>query len=70
MGKTDRMLRLAVALVLIILYFTGVLQGTLAIIAWIIAAAFVITSMVHYCPLYVPFGLNTCSAAERNDEKS
>ena len=59
MGKTDRMLRIVAALVIITLYLTGVLSGTITTVLLVIAAAFIITSFVGVCPLYLPFKINT-----------
>ncbi|MFN8348603.1 MAG: DUF2892 domain-containing protein [Spirosomataceae bacterium] len=60
MGGTDRIIRLLVAAIAIVLYFTGTLTGTLGIIALVVAAIFTLTSLVSFCPLYAIFGLNTC----------
>lgn len=59
MGIVDRVIRLLVAAVVLILYFTNVFSGTLALILLIVAAIFVLTSFVSFCPLYLPFGINT-----------
>lgn len=59
MGTTDKMIRIIVAVVLAILYFTGVIKGTLGIILLIVAAVFVITSLISYCPLYPLIGRDT-----------
>jgi len=59
MSNFDRGLRVIVALVVAILYFTGQISGTAAIILGILAAVFILTSMVGTCPLYLPFGLST-----------
>lgn len=59
MGTTDRVLRFILAVVIAILYFTGQLSGTAALILGIIAIVFLATSLVGFCPLYVPFGLST-----------
>lgn len=61
MGGTDRIIRLIVAAIAVVLYFTGTLTGTLGIIALVVAAVFALTSVVSFCPLYTIFGLNTCS---------
>lgn len=58
-GTTDRIVRLAVALLIAVLYFTGVISGTVALILGILAVVFVLTSFVAFCPLYLPFGLST-----------
>ena len=59
MGTEDRIIRLAAAVVVAILYFTNVISGTVGIILGILAVVFVATSFVGTCPLYLPFGLST-----------
>ncbi len=59
MGSLDRTLRTLAALVVGILYLTGTLGGTTAILLGVVALAFVLTSFVGTCPLYTPFGLST-----------
>lgn len=59
MGSLDRIIRVAIAVVVGILYFTGQISGTAAIILGILAVVFLVTSMVSTCPLYLPFGLST-----------
>lgn len=60
MGSTDKMVRLIVAALIAILYFTNVISGTLGIVLLVLAAVLVLTSVVSFCPLYAPFGINTC----------
>ena len=60
MGGTDRLLRLIIAAVVVALYFFGVIEGTLGFVLLILSAIFVLTSFVSFCPLYTPFGINTC----------
>ena len=59
MGAADRIIRVIIAAVIAILYFTDVLTGTLGIVLLILAGIFLLTSLVSVCPLYFPFGLNT-----------
>jgi hypothetical protein len=59
MGLIDRIIRVALAAVVALLYFTGQLTGTAAIILGIIAVIFIITSAIGFCPLYVPFKFST-----------
>jgi hypothetical protein len=59
MGRWDRTLRLVAALVIAVLLIAGVLKGTVAITLAIVAAVFVITTFIKFCPLYVPLGINT-----------
>jgi Protein of unknown function (DUF2892) len=60
MGTTDRILRLVLAAIVAALYFTNVITGTLGIVLLVLAAVFVLTSLISFCPLYVPFGIKTC----------
>ena len=59
MGRWDRILRLSAAAVIAVLLIAGVLKGTVAIILAIIAATFVITTFVGFCPVYRPLGIST-----------
>lgn len=59
MGSIDRVIRIMVAVLLAILYFTGVISGIVATVLLILAGIFVITSFVRFCPLYYPFGIST-----------
>jgi hypothetical protein len=59
MGSTDKIIRIAAAVVIAVLYFTHVISGTLALILGAFAIIFIITSFISVCPLYIPFGLST-----------
>ncbi|MFO7816057.1 MAG: DUF2892 domain-containing protein [Desulfovibrionales bacterium] len=59
MGTLDRVIRLLIVAVIVVLYFTGNISGLAAIILGILAVVFVATSLVGFCPLYHPFGLST-----------
>lgn len=59
MGMLDRIVRGIVVAIIVILYLAGQLTGTAAIILGIIAAAFLLTSLVGVCPAYLPLGLST-----------
>jgi hypothetical protein len=59
MGAIDKIIRILIAVVIAILFFTNIVSGTLGIVLMILAAIFVITSFVSFCPLYLPFGLST-----------
>lgn len=60
MGTLDRIFRVLIALVIGYLYYTGAVSGTLGIVLLILAAVFVLTSLIGFCPLYTLFGFNTC----------
>jgi predicted PurR-regulated permease PerM len=59
MGLVDRIIRLSVVVIIAVLYFTGQITGTAAVILGIIAVAFLVTSLIGWCPSYVPFGIST-----------
>jgi K+-transporting ATPase A subunit len=59
MGLIDKLIRLALAIVVAVLIFTGQLGGAAAIILGIFAAVFVATSLIGSCPLYLPFKIDT-----------
>ena len=64
-GSTDRIIRFILAAVLAGLYFGNVVTGTIGIVLLAVAGVFVLTSFVSFCPLYVPFGLNTCATKQQ-----
>ena len=59
MGTTDRTIRIVLAVLFAVLYFTGVVKGILGIVLLVLAVIFVLTSFISFCPLYVPFGWKT-----------
>ena len=61
MGKIDRIVRILIAAIVGILYWQGMISGTLAIVLGVVSIIFVLTSFVSFCPLYAIVGLNTCS---------
>lgn len=52
MSNTDRIIRVIVAALFAYLYFGGVVTGTLGVILVVLAAVFLVTSIVSFCPLY------------------
>ena len=64
MGTIDKVIRILVAFVIAVLYFTNIISGTLAIILLALAGVFILTSFMSFCPLYLPFGLSTRKKAE------
>jgi len=59
MGTIDRIIRVIIAAVIAVLFFTNQITGTLGIIFIILAAVFLLTSFISFCPLYLPLGLRT-----------
>lgn len=59
MGAADRIIRLLLVAVVVVLYLSGIISGTLAIVLGIIAAVFFLTSLAGFCPAYLPLGIST-----------
>lgn len=65
MGSADKIIRILIAVVIGMLFYTGTISGTLGTILLILAGVFVLTSLVSFCPLYAPFGISTCKMKEK-----
>ncbi len=59
MGKVDRLFRIIVAMVIGLLYFNNNISGMLGMILIVLAVVFLLTSLINFCPLYLPFGIDT-----------
>ncbi len=59
MGTVDKAVRILVAVIITILYFTNQISAAAAIILLILAGIFILTSFISFCPLYFPFGIST-----------
>ena len=59
MSNVDRVVRFIVAVVVALLYATGVLSGWAAIVLGIIALVLLVTAVVGVCPLYALLGITT-----------
>ena len=64
MGVIDRAVRALLAVVVVVLYFLGMISGTVAIILGVLAVVFLMTSLVSFCPLYPLLGVSTCPKDE------
>ena len=65
MGSTDSIIRIILAIVFAVLYFSNLITGTLGIVLLAVAAVFLITSIFRFCPLYPIIGLNTCKSTDK-----
>lgn len=68
-GKIDRIIRLSLAVVLGILYFTKVLEGTWGIVSIVAAGILFMTGMRSCCPIYAMLGFGTCSIENNGSDK-
>ncbi|PVX47164.1 hypothetical protein C8C85_3086 [Flavobacterium sp. 103] len=59
MGATDKLIRSIIGIIIAILYYAGIITGTLAIVLLAFAIIFLLTSFISFCPLYTLLGINT-----------
>lgn len=59
MGTIDKAIRILIAVAIAVLFYTEVITGVVEIVLLVLAAVFVLTNLISFCPLYLPFGLNT-----------
>jgi len=65
MGTADKAIRVIIGIIIVALYFTNVITGTLAIVLGVVAVAFFLTSAINFCPIYAPFGIKTCKTEKQ-----
>lgn len=65
MGSMDKGIRIFLAVIIAILYFTNQITGVAAIVLGIFAVVFLLTSFMSFCPLYVPFKLSTLKKSDK-----
>lgn len=58
-GTIDKAIRIVIALTMIILAIAKVITGPLAIVFLVLSGVLILTSLVSFCPLYMPCGVNT-----------
>ncbi|MDL5044978.1 DUF2892 domain-containing protein [Oscillatoria amoena NRMC-F 0135] len=61
MSNADRIIRLIVSAVLVGLYLSGTVTGTVGLVLVILSVVFTLTSVISFCPLYTIFGISTCA---------
>lgn len=59
MGTLDRVIRISLAVIIIILWALNVVNGITAIITLVVASVFLLTGLAGFCPLYPLIGVNT-----------
>jgi hypothetical protein len=58
-GTIDRVIRILIAVVAVVLYLTNVISGTTGIILLALSAIFVVTSILSFCPIWKALGVST-----------
>ena len=59
LGTTDKIIRIIIALVIGVLYFTNNITGYIGTILLIVAIILVLTVLINFCPLYFLLGLRS-----------
>jgi small-conductance mechanosensitive channel len=59
MGTIDRTIRILLAILIAVLYFTNQISGIAAVILGIFAIVFLLTSLIGFCPLYMPLKISS-----------
>ena len=59
MGTLDKGIRIAAAVIIALLYYFNVIEGTLAYVLMAFSIIFLLTSFISFCPLYTLFGWNS-----------
>ena len=59
MGNFDTIVRLIVAAIIVVLFATNIITGIFGIILLVLAGVFLLTGLIHVCPLYMPFKIRT-----------
>jgi hypothetical protein len=59
-GKMDRIVRFAIAIILIILAYAKIIPANLSLATYVVAILIASTGIFRFCLLYKPFGISTC----------
>ena len=63
-GNFGRILRVLIAALIGVLYFTQVISGTLGIILLVVGGVLISTALIGFCPLYYVLGIKTCESKQ------
>ena len=58
-SNIDKIIRILLAAVVVILAFTHVISGILAVVLLILAGVLVLTSVISFCPIWYFLGIST-----------
>lgn len=69
MSKTDGIIRIILAISIIALWYFNVIGGVLLITLAVVAAIFIITGFINFCPLYAVLRIRTSSITNSAGKK-
>ena len=61
-GSIDKIIRYALAAIIIVLFVLNVVSGLLGYILLAVAAIFIVTSLLDFCPIWWILGVKTNAA--------
>ncbi len=64
-GAVDKVIRIVLAAVLVILYLANVVSGTLGIVFIVVALVLLLTAFLNFCGLYALLGISTCKKEKK-----
>lgn len=59
LGLLDKVVRITISVLVIVLFFTGNISENTVIIGIVVVSILLITSYINYCPIYGLCGINT-----------
>ena len=65
MGTVDKAIRITIAAIIVVLYYTRTVTGTLGLSLIVLSGIFVLTSFISFCPIYTVFGIKTNKAQKK-----
>ena len=66
-GSIDKLVRILIAALILVLYFANVISGTVAIVLFIVAAILLITAFINFCPIWHFLGISTRESSINSD---
>jgi zinc transporter ZupT len=58
-GSIDKTVRILIAALVLVLYFTNIISGILAIVLFIVAGILLVTAFINFCPIWHFLGIST-----------
>jgi uncharacterized membrane protein YccC len=60
MGNADRIFRVILAAIVVVLYLTGAIPGAMGLLMLVMSSVVATTGIVGFSPLYAVFGVSSC----------
>jgi hypothetical protein len=67
-GSIDKTVRILIAALVLVLYFTNVISGILAIVLFIVAGILLVTAFINFCPIWHFLGITTRKKSIQSQE--